>query len=203
LVALQGTVDFFGRFIDINVGWPGRVHDARVWASSSISTQLPANTFIDTPAWTETIGGEEFSQFYVLGDAAYPGGPTLAKGFTGSALSTAEDHFNFKLSGARMTVERAFGRLKGRWKILQHKTKTKTVERTLDYIGACCILHNFCEERKMYFKEEWNSVVNAERIRQAELALMAESPAAQGGVLRAALLRHTPCPRGWKRRDYR
>ena len=29
-ILMQGVVDHQGRFIDINIGWPGRVHDARV-----------------------------------------------------------------------------------------------------------------------------------------------------------------------------
>ena len=32
-VLLQGTVNHFGMFIDIYVGWLGRVHDARVLAT--------------------------------------------------------------------------------------------------------------------------------------------------------------------------
>ena len=35
-ILMRGVVDHEGHFIDINVGWPGRVHDARVFANSSV-----------------------------------------------------------------------------------------------------------------------------------------------------------------------
>ena len=55
-----------------------------------------------------------------------------------------------------MTVERAFGRLKGRWKILQKSIALSTLEGSLEYIGACCVLHNLCELNSTYFKETHN-----------------------------------------------
>ena len=33
---LQGVVDHSYRFLDINVGWPGSVYDARVFGHSSL-----------------------------------------------------------------------------------------------------------------------------------------------------------------------
>ena len=35
-ILMQGVVDHQGRFIDVYIGWPGRVHDARVFANSSL-----------------------------------------------------------------------------------------------------------------------------------------------------------------------
>ena len=32
---MQAVVDFRGRFLDVNIGWPGEVHDARVLVNSS------------------------------------------------------------------------------------------------------------------------------------------------------------------------
>lgn len=211
-IQLQGTVDFYGRFTNINIGWPGRVHDARIWDNSTINAELKAGTHITEPAWTEMLGkaGTEhppraFNQFYLLGDAANSGAPHLLKGFTGSRLKREEDYINFKLSGAHMCVERAFGQLKGRWKILDQPTRLSTLERSIDYIGACCILHNFCEVRQQYFADKWNSNVAAERIRQEGWDLRdasVDENDVAGTSLREALMAQMPVASNWKRRNF-
>ena len=43
-IILQGVVDHEGRFIDVYIGWPGRVHDARVFANSSLYQRGQSNT---------------------------------------------------------------------------------------------------------------------------------------------------------------
>ena len=55
---------------------------------------------------------------YLIGDAAYPLAAFLMKGCTGSNQSPDEEWFTYRLSGNRMVVEKAFGRLKARWHIL-------------------------------------------------------------------------------------
>ena len=35
-ILMQGMVNHFGQFMDVYIGWPGRVHDARVFANSTL-----------------------------------------------------------------------------------------------------------------------------------------------------------------------
>ena len=54
-----------------------------------------------------------------------------------------QHRFNFLLSSTRMAVERAFGLLKGRFRII-HKQQDTRLENICNVVAACCILHNFC-----------------------------------------------------------
>ena len=115
LIILQAVVDSSYKFIDINVGWPGKVHDARVFSNSSVyekgsngslfsATRSKKINFVDVP-------------IFIIADGAYPLLPWAMKPFKDNDnLAKDKAHDNCRLSTAIIVVENAFGRLKGRWR---------------------------------------------------------------------------------------
>jgi hypothetical protein len=114
-VQLQAVCDHRYRFWDIEVGWPGRAHDARVFANSHLFESAVADTLL--PATTERFGNTDVP-LCILADPAYPLMDWVMKPYPGTALDEERSHYNYRQSRARMTIENAFGRLKGRWRCL-------------------------------------------------------------------------------------
>ena len=81
------------------------MHDADLWAWTDIGQAREAG---------------KLSPYCLVGDAAYPCHPWMLAPFKGhkDGLSCEEYHWNFVQSLTRMCVERAFGMLKGIWRIL-------------------------------------------------------------------------------------
>ena len=85
---LQGVVDHSYRFIDIDIGWPGSVHDARVFAHSSIHEKISEKNLLLHR--TISVGGV-YIPLFLIGDSAYPLQTWLMKPFThGSVLTSAQ-----------------------------------------------------------------------------------------------------------------
>lgn len=106
-------VDAKYRFLDIYVGWPGSVHDARVFAHSPLYHKVMQGELL--PNECITINGTDVPLYFV-GDAAYPLQTWLMKPFQhNSILSDDKKRYNYSMSKVRIVVENAFGRLKARW----------------------------------------------------------------------------------------
>ena len=83
--------------------------------------------------------------------------PWLMKPYIENDTTTAAQKlFNYRQSRARMVVENAFGRLKGRWRCLLKRLDTK-LENVTMVIAACVVLHNVCEKYGDSFCEEWTT----------------------------------------------
>ena len=65
---IQGVVDHSYCFIDINLGWPDSVHDARLFANSPIYKKITEENLL--PCRTLAIGGVHVPIF-LIGDWAY------------------------------------------------------------------------------------------------------------------------------------
>ena len=61
---------------------------------------------------------------------------------------------DYRLSSARVVVEHAYGRLKGRWQCLLKRLDVNVCD-VPQLVAACCVLHNICEIHGEHFNEEW------------------------------------------------
>ncbi|CAM4574825.1 unnamed protein product [Lepidochelys kempii] len=139
-MVLQALMDHKGHFTNINLGWPGKVHDARIFRNSGLFQQLQQGTYF--PDQKITVGDVEMP-IVILGDSAYPLMPWLMKPYTGT-LDSSQELFNYRLSKSRMVVECAFGRLKGHWRSLL--TRSDLNETNIPIVITCYYpLHNMWE----------------------------------------------------------
>ena len=76
--------------------------------------------------------------------------------FVTELLQPEQLAYNNKTSRARVVVENAFGRLKGRWRCLMKRNYCKMDKITFQ-VASCCILHNLCESNDEY-RDEWTAL---------------------------------------------
>lgn len=119
------------------------MHDARVFSNSSVYTKGCSGELFQ-PQIVRNLSGVNVP-LATLGDPAYPLLPWLMKPYVENENTPAnQKFFNYRQSRARMVVENAFGRLKGRWRCLLkqmdfHLTNVPAV------VGSCVVIHNMCE----------------------------------------------------------
>lgn len=141
-ISVLAAVDADGIFTYANVGRPGSCNDASIFNYSKLK---------------ELIQKDDVDQkFHIIGDGAFPLMECLMKPYLIHAqMPEKEKNFNKRLSRARVAVEDAFGRLKGRWRILIKQSEFD-VENTINIIQSCIYLHNLCEQKKDKFMPTWN-----------------------------------------------
>ena len=146
----QAICDYRGQFMDVECRWPGSVHDAKVFANSSVNKAMRSGTLVGTHQ-CDTTGCKKIPN-YLIGDPAYPLLPFCQKEYD-TCQSNEQVVFNKILRAARNPIECAFGRLKARWQILTRKIDLKTAT-VPTVVYACFVLHNFAEKNKCYVDEE-------------------------------------------------
>ena len=116
------------QFLHVLAGWPGSVNDARILRNCDV--------WNIAPQWC----GDN----HLVGDGAYPLKQWLLKPFRNDGhLTQRMRRFNYRLSSARVAIERAFGLLKGRFRRLK-LLDTKSIKTAVDTIIVCCVFHNIC-----------------------------------------------------------
>ena len=140
----MALVDAKYRFIWASIGAPGNTHDSTLFQSTNL--------------WQRIIKGEVLSECAVqnnnitipplIGDGAFPIRTWLVKPHGDAILTEKKRYYNYRLSSrARMVSEGAFGKLKGRWRVLLKKCESQ--KEGVELMGiACVVLQNICIEKK-------------------------------------------------------
>ncbi|KAL5728327.1 hypothetical protein ACHQM5_001425 [Ranunculus cassubicifolius] len=144
------AVTFDLKFTYVLAGWEGSAHDARILED----------------ALTRANGLKVPKGKYYLVDAGYTNQNGFLAPFRGTRYhlqewkskgkaytewdkrkpKNAKELFNHRHSSLRNTVERAFGVLKNRWKILDDSEPFFSYDTQVEVVLACCILHNYIKE---------------------------------------------------------
>ena len=101
-VNTQGIVCANLVFLHVATGFPGSIHDARMWTKTEIHTKIERGDILQ---YTEKIIGNSRVRPLVLGDEAYTLSPNLMKPHRHSIqLSREHRKFNKKLASARVIL---------------------------------------------------------------------------------------------------
>ena len=125
----QAVCDAECKFLFMSVKYPGSMHDSAAFENSVFSKE-----------WAVCAGGK----WWIACDDAYET-KIFFWPWSGSRIDTLKDSFNFYFFGRnRNFIERTFGQLCKKWKILKRKL-TSNFHRVPYIILSCAILHNYCK----------------------------------------------------------
>ncbi|GBG69475.1 hypothetical protein CBR_g4169 [Chara braunii] len=138
-VQAQVVVDLNLRVLDMFVGYPGSCHDVRIVHLSSLRARAEAGELFSGPPVMLPLGVR--TNGYLPGNNGYPPSEWVVVPYGGVLQHPSEMRFDNKQKTARGAVERAFGRLKGMWRLFlrSHKTNMETLPQRFVVV---CILHN-------------------------------------------------------------
>ncbi|KAI2648030.1 hypothetical protein H4Q32_024214 [Labeo rohita] len=128
-IQLQAITDHRGKFLDIFVGYPGSVHDARVLRNSPVYV----GSLYPPPGKC------------ILGDGGYPclSAPIcLIIPYREPVQNPVQARFNSKHSRARNIIEKAFGMMKTRWRSIFFKALEISPAFVPEVVACCAVLHN-------------------------------------------------------------
>lgn len=143
---IQAICDHKLRLRSVVVGYPGSVHDARIFSESAIGSN-PQN-FLSDSEWIAADSAYKCTKYVI----------TPYRSNSRAVNSRQRKAFNRYFSCFRVRIEHFFGRLKGKFCSLKEmKIKLNSLQKHkffCQWIIVCCILYNIVLEASINLDEE-------------------------------------------------
>ena len=147
-ILLFACVDAAGLFTYLRLGEAGSAGDAATFNRSGLGLRIQEYLAMPQGSQPQHIDGMEVMP-YLVGDGAFKLTEHLMKCYEVGNPTPAQFNFNYALIRTRRVVECAFGRLKGRFRLL-YSTRLRDPVTAVKVSRICCALHNFLERRHPY-----------------------------------------------------
>ncbi|GBG71756.1 hypothetical protein CBR_g9164 [Chara braunii] len=162
-IVAQVVVDLDLRVLDVHMGYPGSCHDIRVLRLSNLWQCAESGSLFPGPHVTLPVGVR--TNGYILVDNGYPPSEWMVIPYGGVNQHVDKERFDNKQKVARGAVEKAFGRLKGMWRLFLWTPKTN-LDTLPQLFTAVCILHNILIDARISFNENLLWEVDANDVRR-------------------------------------
>ncbi|XP_049946934.1 uncharacterized protein LOC126445894 [Schistocerca serialis cubense] len=139
-LALVAVADANCRLIAVNIGGYGKQSGGGTFRASKLYNNI-LNGTENWPPPKELPGTSVKALLVLVGDEAFPLLEKLMRPYPGLSLTEEERLFNRRLSRARTVVERTFGIMASKWRLLRKEIET-SVEHADIIIQCICVLHN-------------------------------------------------------------
>lgn len=135
-IVLLGLVDAEYRFLFVDIGKNGRMHDASIFRESPLAIQLYSQT-LNLPLPSLLPEYYIHLPYVIIADDVFPLKVNIMKPYPGRGLTFEKKIFNYRLSRARRTMENAFGIMANRFRILMNVIPL-SVEKVELITYTCC-----------------------------------------------------------------
>ena len=139
------------RFWHCFFGIPGTLNDINVLQRSPLFDETLTGA---APSVKYKINEKEHEGGYYLADGIYPKYATLMTTIS-TPKTLAEEKFATLQEAYRKDIERAFGVLQSRFRVVSQASRSWSSSKMMNVMYTCCILHNMImADRNLFLKKE-------------------------------------------------
>jgi hypothetical protein len=145
-IILEAVADYNLWFWHSSYGYAGCLNDMNILNLSPLLDSLSNGTFKDMEARSGvipfSIGQETFERTYFLTDGIYPKYSRFVRGLKEEPTFDDEIKFTAWQASARKDIERAFGVLQSKFKVVSYPIHALDTKGICATVATCIVLHN-------------------------------------------------------------